>query len=87
MKNGEKARKRVKELIEKGKSKGVLTYTEIMDMLEEIDLEPDQIEKIYDTLETLGIDVVDERMILLRITMLRTKKMINQRRCSRRRKC
>ncbi|NLI61443.1 MAG: RNA polymerase sigma factor RpoD [Clostridiales bacterium] len=60
MKNGEKARKRVKELIEKGKSKGVLTYTEIMDMLEEIDLEPDQIEKIYDTLETLGIDVVDE---------------------------
>jgi len=60
VKNGEKARKRVKELIEKGKSKGVLTYTEIMDMLEEIDLEPDQIEKIYDTLETLGIDVVDE---------------------------
>ncbi len=53
-------RKRIKELIEKGRSKGVLTYKEIMDMLEEIDLEPDQIEKIYDTLENLGIDIVDE---------------------------
>jgi RNA polymerase primary sigma factor len=56
----DKALNRVKELIEKGKSKGVLTYKEIMDMLEEIELEADQIEKIYETLETLGIDVVDE---------------------------
>ena len=56
----DKALNRVKELIERGKSKGVLTYKEIMDMLEEIELEADQIEKIYETLETLGIDVVDE---------------------------
>ncbi|MFY9278699.1 MAG: RNA polymerase sigma factor RpoD [Caldicoprobacterales bacterium] len=56
----DKALNRVKELIEKGKSKGVLTYKEIMDMLEEIELEADQIEKIYETLGTLGIDVVDE---------------------------
>ncbi len=60
MKNGEVGLKRIKELIEKGRSKGVLTYKEIMDMLEEIDLEPEQIEKVYDSLETLGIDVVDE---------------------------
>ncbi|MGI5851091.1 MAG: RNA polymerase sigma factor RpoD [Caldicoprobacterales bacterium] len=60
MKTGEAGRKRIKDLIEKGRSKGVLTYKEIMDMLEEIDLEPDQIEKVYDTLENLGIDIVDE---------------------------
>jgi RNA polymerase primary sigma factor len=60
VKTGEAGRKRIKELIEKGRSKGVLTYKEIMDMLEEIDLEPDQIEKVYDTLENLGIDIVDE---------------------------
>ena len=60
MKKEDKAIQRVKDLIEKGKSKGVLTYKEIMDMLEEIDLEAEQIEKIYDTLETLGIDVVEE---------------------------
>jgi RNA polymerase primary sigma factor len=47
VKNGEAGIKRIKELIEKGRSKGVLTYKEIMDMLEEIDLEPDQIEKVY----------------------------------------
>lgn len=65
MKNGEAGIKRIKELIEKGRSKGVLTYKEIMDMLEEIDLEPDQIEKVYDTLETLGIDIVDEESVVV----------------------
>lgn len=65
MKNGEAGIKRIKELIEKGRSKGVLTYKEIMDMLEEIDLEPDQIEKVYDALETLGIDIVDEESVVV----------------------
>ena len=60
MKNGESKKDKIKELIEKGKSKGVLTYKEIMDMLEEIDLQPEQIEKVYETLESLGIDVMDE---------------------------
>ncbi|WZL77661.1 RNA polymerase sigma factor RpoD [Eubacteriales bacterium mix99] len=60
MKNGESKKSRIKQLIEKGKSKGSLTYKEIMDMLEEIELEPEQIEKVYESLESLGIDVVDE---------------------------
>lgn len=51
---------KIKELIESGKAKGVLTYKEIMDMLEEIELEADQIEKVYETLESLGIDVIDD---------------------------
>lgn len=50
----------VKELIEKGKSRGMLTYKEIMDTLEEVDLEPDQIEKVYESLESMGIDVVGD---------------------------
>lgn len=50
----------LKQLIETGKSKGVLTYKEIMDMLEDVDIDPDQIDKLYDTLETLGIEVVEE---------------------------
>ncbi|HZK35176.1 MAG TPA: RNA polymerase sigma factor RpoD [Bacillota bacterium] len=61
MKNGESKRDKIKELIEKGKAKGTLTYKEIMDMLEEIELEPDQIEKLYEKLEALGIDVLDEK--------------------------
>lgn len=63
MKDMEAKKKRIKELIAKGKSQGALTYKEIMDMLQEVDLEPDQIEKIYETLESLGIDIVDEKEI------------------------
>lgn len=50
----------LKELIEKGKSKGVLTYKEIIDAFEEIELEPDQIEKIYEMIESSGIDLVED---------------------------
>lgn len=50
----------VKNLIEKGKKSGTLTYKEIMDELEEIDLSPEQIEKIYEVLENLGIDVIGD---------------------------
>lgn len=50
----------LKELVEKGKSKGMLTYKEIMDAFEEVELEPEQIEKIYETCETMGIDVVGD---------------------------
>ena len=54
----------VKELIEKGKTKGMLTYKEIMDTLEEIELDPEQIEKIYDTFDEMGIDVMGEEEIV-----------------------
>ncbi|ERI90227.1 RNA polymerase sigma factor RpoD [Clostridiales bacterium oral taxon 876 str. F0540] len=50
----------VKKLIEKGKKTGTLTYKEIMDELEEIDLNPEQIEKIYEVLENMGIDVIGD---------------------------
>jgi RNA polymerase primary sigma factor len=50
----------VKELIHRGKQKGVLTYSEIMDSLQEIALTTEQIEEIYETLAEMGIDIVDE---------------------------
>jgi len=59
--NGGASRKSIlKELVEKGKSKGMLTYKEILDAFEEVELEPDQIEKIYETVENMGIDVVGD---------------------------
>ena len=48
------------ELIERGKKKGSLSSSELMDVLEDMDLESDQMDKIYDTLENLGIDTVGE---------------------------
>ncbi|MBB6630517.1 RNA polymerase sigma factor RpoD [Clostridium algidicarnis] len=47
----------VKKLMEKGKKAGSLSYKEIMDELDEIDLNPEQIEKIYEVLESLGIEI------------------------------
>ena len=60
MGNNESKKAIIKELIEKGKSKGMLSYKEIIDALEEIDLDPEQIEKIYDTLENFGIDIIGD---------------------------
>ncbi|MEW5897928.1 MAG: RNA polymerase sigma factor RpoD [Bacillota bacterium] len=50
----------IKELIEKGKKRGTLTYTEIMDSLQGIDLTPEQIDDIYEKLSGMGIEIVPE---------------------------
>ncbi|WP_415853190.1 RNA polymerase sigma factor RpoD [Thermoanaerobacter kivui] len=60
MNNEKLSKEAITELINKGKKTGMLTYNEIMDSLEDIDLNPDQIEKVYDTFEDLGIEIVGE---------------------------
>ncbi len=48
----------VSELIARGKSKGSLTSSEIVEALGEIDYDMDQIDKLYEELENNGIEVV-----------------------------
>ncbi len=48
----------IKDLLEKGKKKGMLTYKEITDALEEIELEPAQMDAIYENIESIGIEIV-----------------------------
>ena len=48
------------ELFEKGKKKGKLSAGEIMDVLEEMELGAEQMDKIYDAMENMGIDTVGE---------------------------
>ncbi len=57
--NGEKGEKKfnVKDLIEKGKQRGSLSNTEIMEALEDIDYDLEQIEKLYETLESQGVEI------------------------------
>ena len=50
-KNRKEKLETVKALISKGKKNGLLTYKEIMDSLEEIDLDVEQIDEIYLSLE------------------------------------
>lgn len=52
--------KKVKTLIQNGKKKGSLTYKEIMDTFQDVDLDPDQIEGVYEVLEDQGIHVIPE---------------------------
>ena len=47
-------------LLAKGKKQGQLTYNEIMDSLQDVELDPDQIDGIYEALTEMGIEVVDE---------------------------
>ena len=54
---------KLSELIEKGKKKGSLSASELLDVLEDMDLGSEQMDKIYDTLENLGIDTVGEDYI------------------------
>ncbi|SCG83597.1 RNA polymerase sigma factor rpoD Sigma-43 [Proteiniborus sp. DW1] len=51
----------VKGLIDKGKKQGMLSYKEIMDTLEELDLDTDQIDEVYQNFEEMGIDIVGDK--------------------------
>ena len=51
---------KLNELFEKGKKKGKLSAGEIMDVLEEMELGAEQMDKIYDAMENMGIDTVGE---------------------------
>ena len=51
---------KLNELYELGKSKGKLTYKEIMNALMEMGMDPDQLDKVLETLEALGVEVVNE---------------------------
>ncbi len=50
----------VAELISLGKKNGVLSYKDIMDKLQDIHMEPEQMEKVYEILESNGIEVVED---------------------------
>ncbi len=51
---------RVSKIIDIGKAKGIITYKEIMDALDDVILRPEQIERLYESLEELNVDVIDE---------------------------
>ncbi|MEE1318879.1 MAG: RNA polymerase sigma factor RpoD [Ruminococcus sp.] len=50
----------VKDLIELGKQKGQISNQDILDAIGEIDFEPEQLEKLYDAIESQGIEIVED---------------------------
>ena len=51
---------KLRDMLVKGKKKGRLDANEVSDVLDEMDLESEQMDRIYDSLETLGIEVGTE---------------------------
>ena len=50
-------------LIEKGKKAGKLTSKDLMDVLDNMTLEPDQLDRFYDALENSGVEIGDEDIL------------------------
>ena len=50
----------VKELVELGKQEGQLTNQDILDAIGELDIDPEKLEKLYDTIEAQGIEIVED---------------------------
>ena len=48
------------ELIENGKAKGKLTTKEITDFIEKMDFEVEQVDKLYDILESNNIEIIED---------------------------
>ena len=67
----------VKELIERGKKNGVLTYKEIMSTLQDVDLNPEQIDEIYEQLNVLGIDITPDNSDIENLEKGKSKKSPN----------
>jgi RNA polymerase primary sigma factor len=57
--NGEKNEKKfnLKEIVDKAKAKGSISNAEIMEELEDVDYDLEQIEKLYEALESAGVEV------------------------------
>jgi RNA polymerase primary sigma factor len=56
----EKKKAITKELIEKGKRKGVLAYKEITEAFDEIEISSEDVEHLYDKIEKEGIELVED---------------------------
>lgn len=50
----------ISELLERGKQSGKLSTKEITDAIEEMDIDAEQINKLYDDLEANNIEIVDD---------------------------
>ena len=58
------ANEKIMDLFARGKKRGRLDSSEMMEVLDEVELDSDQMEKIYDSLESLSIEIGSEEDIL-----------------------
>ena len=54
----DKKKEKLNELLEQGKTKGVMTYDEIITKLATIEIDPEQFDMVLETLEAMGVEVI-----------------------------
>ncbi len=60
LKNGTDTKETViKDIIEHGKTNGQISTNEILDAMGELDFDPDQIEQLYDSMESMGVEIIE----------------------------
>jgi len=59
----EKLNQAKQSLISHGKKRGILTYKEIADALQDFELSPKDIEEFYEKLSTMGIDIMESKEV------------------------
>ena len=50
----------IHDLVEIGRAKGKLTTQEIMDAMEDLEFDPEQMDKLYESLESQNIEIIDD---------------------------
>ncbi|MGN1126818.1 MAG: RNA polymerase sigma factor RpoD [Ruminococcus sp.] len=50
----------IKDIIEQGKVKGKLSNQDILDAIGEVEFTPEQLEKLYDSLEQNGVEIIED---------------------------
>jgi RNA polymerase primary sigma factor len=50
----------IEELAKLGKKRGAITYGEVMDTLQGVELTPEQIDDVYESLSEMGIEITDD---------------------------
>ena len=63
----DKKKEKLNELLQQGKSKGVMTYDEIITKLSTLEIDPEQFDMVLETLEAMGVDVGRSEVDYIRI--------------------
>jgi len=58
MMNAEGKRQALKDFIDQVKKKGKIPYSELTEFVEELELESEEMDSLYDTLENMGVEIV-----------------------------
>ncbi len=55
---------KILKLVELGRQKGTLSYQEIGDALEDVELKTEQLDALYEQLEELNIEIIDDEIVI-----------------------